>query len=52
MGLFKRMEKAIHKFSWYDMSILKVTMVAIGILLVMLFPQLLEIQRWIYAIIA
>jgi hypothetical protein len=52
MGLFRWSEEGIKKFKWYDISILKLSAGAGMLTLAKLWPPLLSLAWYWYAIIA
>ena len=49
--IFKKFLKNLHKLSISDWGIFKLCLVAFTLMLAVLMPDLISIDRWIYAII-
>lgn len=46
------MNKKIAKFKWYDISLIKLCVLACGLLLAKLVPEVLSLHWWVYAGVA
>jgi hypothetical protein len=52
MGIFDWAERGMKKMRWYDMSVLKVCVLAFALLIAKIWPVVLMLDTWFYAVVA
>jgi hypothetical protein len=51
MKLFDWLEGVMKKMQWYDISILKLSMLAFALWLAIVWPQILSLPPWLYLVV-
>ena len=51
-GLMECLDQQVKQFSFVDVKLLQLLSVSLGIILVKLVPQILEVDIWVFVIIA
>lgn len=52
MGIFAWGERGIKKMHWYDVSVLKICVLAFALLIAKIWPIVLVLNVWFYAVVA